>query len=389
MSGRPQLAPGTYGEISCAHVGPSRYRARARFRDIDGRTRIVERTGQTKAEATKRLRAALVDRRWVAEHGDITPNTTVAELATAWLESDAVTGLATNSRAAYKSVVDNHVKPRLGGVRLSELGPSLVNRALTSIRSASGPGAAKTTKNVLSGMCGLAVSHEAITVNPMREAVRIKGSGRRKPRRALTVADETELCDKLRTDQAAIDYDLPDLIDWMLGTGCRIGEALAARDGVNIDGEPLLDLDAGTWEVNATLIRVKGGGLIVQERTKSDAGWRRIALPAELVELVKGRRQRLAFRPDVPVLFPSPRAKALRDPRNTARDWREVRQRLGYEWVNFHKFRATVASRLLAAGVDPARVADHMGHARASMTLDYYAGRSVGCADAATVLSRH
>ena len=52
----------------------------------------------------------------------------------------------------------------------------------------------------------------------------------------------------------------------MLATGCRIGEALAVRYGLNGDGRPLLDLDAGTWEVDATVVRVRGQGLIVQPR---------------------------------------------------------------------------------------------------------------------------
>ena len=47
----------------------------------------------------------------------------------------------------------------------------------------------------------------------------------------------------LRAHVRAGDLDLPDLIDFMLGTGVRIGEALAVRRGTNADGEPLLDLD--------------------------------------------------------------------------------------------------------------------------------------------------
>jgi integrase len=53
---------------------------------------------------------------------------------------------------------------------------------------------------------------------------------------------------------------LPTWVDWMLATGCRIGEALALRHDINADGKPLLDLDAGTWEVNATVVRVPTKG---------------------------------------------------------------------------------------------------------------------------------
>jgi integrase len=45
----------------------------------------------------------------------------------------------------------------------------------------------------------------------------------------------------IRADERARHLDLPDLIDWMLYTGCRLGEALACR-------EQTIDLDHLTWE---------------------------------------------------------------------------------------------------------------------------------------------
>ena len=86
--------------------------------------------------------------------------------------------------------------------------------------------------------------------------------------------------------------------------------------------------------------------------------------------------------------FPSPYSGTIRDPSNTASDIREVLDRLGYEWVTYHSFRRTVATRLLAAGLAPQTVADHMGHEQPSMTLDRYAGRAVVSAEAARVLER-
>jgi integrase len=414
--GRPPLPKGTYGKIATRQVGPAKYQARARYRDRDGVTRPVVRYGQTKSEAQRRLREHLADREHATRHGGITPGSTVAQLAAAWLASDEVRALAANSRSAYAGTVKNQVLPKLRGVRLEDLRPRDVNDALLAIRAKDGAGAAKMTKTVLSGMCSYAVNFDAITRNPMGDAVRIKATSRKAPRRALTTDEQDALHDTLRTDREALLLDLPDLVEWMLGTGCRIGEALAARDGCNADGEPLLDLDGGTWEINATLIRVGGvrrrrtleakpelsweeeeelralrelePGLRVQERTKSDAGWRRIALPDHLVAMARLRRETVTFRPAVPVLFGNPRAALLRDPRNTSREWREVRTRLGFDWLNSHKFRGTVATRLINAGVPPQQVADHMGHARPSMTLDSYAGRQVVVAAAASVLAR-
>jgi hypothetical protein len=58
----------------------------------------------------------------------------------------------------------------------------------------------------------------------------------------------------------------------MLCTGVRVGEACAVRAGTNGDELPLLDGQAATFEINATVVRVSGAGLRIQERPKSAAG---------------------------------------------------------------------------------------------------------------------
>ncbi len=54
-----------------------------------------------------------------------------------------------------------------------------------------------------------------------------------------------------RSSPRATVLDLADLVDWMLATGCRIGEALALRHDTNADGTPLLGLDGRHVGVNA------------------------------------------------------------------------------------------------------------------------------------------
>ena len=57
-------------------------------------------------------------------------------------------------------------------------------------------------------------------------------------------------------------------------------------------------------------------------------------------------------------------------------------------WVTSHTFRKTVATRLDEAGFTARQVADQLGHANPSMTLDVYFGRQVVSAEAARVLGR-
>jgi integrase len=147
---------------------------------------------------------------------------------------------------------------------------------------------------------------------------------------------------RLAADPVATRLDLPDLVQFMLGTSVRIGEAAAVRDAV-------LDLTVGTVHINATVIRVPGAGLQIQPRTKTTSSQRVLALPRPVLHTLRRRRVHGAPTGPAGVVFPSP-AGQLRDPSNTQADLRAALDRAGYPWVTSHTFRKTVASRLDDAG---------------------------------------
>ena len=190
----------------------------------------------------------------------------------------------------------------------------------------------------------------------------------------------------------------------MLGTGVRIGEAFAIRNGVNADGEPLLDLDHATVEINATIIRVKGQGLIVQEWPKTAAGWRRLALPS----VRGGRSSNVAPHGPAPcgaseggvrlrrsgicatrrtppatcgkcsTASAAPCARVAAGCPRASYPGKRVRCDAGpFSWVTSHTFRKTVATRLDEAHLTARQIADQLGHAHPSLTQDVYMGRRV------------
>lgn len=94
---RPPLALGSWGNINRTEVEPGRFKARCRFRDFDGHTRLVEAWGKSGAAAERALVLALMDRS--APSGDhITGNTRLSELAVVWLHEIERSNLAANSR---------------------------------------------------------------------------------------------------------------------------------------------------------------------------------------------------------------------------------------------------------------------------------------------------
>ncbi|MCW2595690.1 MAG: integrase family protein [Jatrophihabitans sp.] len=119
------------------------------------------------------------------------------------------------------------IAPALGQLRVSEVTPGVVSRVLAAIAESGGAGAAKSTRACLSGMFGLAIHDSAITVNPVRDSVAKIAMNKKSPR-ALTVDETARLTQMIRSYGRAIALDLPDVVDWMLATGCRIGEGSSA-----------------------------------------------------------------------------------------------------------------------------------------------------------------
>jgi integrase len=381
--GSPPLPVGTFGKIDFLVLGKGRVRARASFRDYDGHRRLVTRYGFSRAHAERRLREALRDR---GPGQDPVAGMTrrLSDMAALWLAEVDDSALAWGTKRLYRFTVESYVLPGLGELRVREATVPAVDRLLATVSSSHGTAAAKSTRNVLSGILGLAVRHGLLLTNPVREAAIQRDTRTSSGPRALTVEETRQLRDRLSADPDAVRRDLPDLVDFMLGTGVRIGEACAI-------GPSAVDLQAATLAVEATVIRIRGLGLglglVIQGFPKSTAGRRTLALPPVVVDLLRRRIDSHPSGPDPAVIFPSPQRR-LRDPSNTSGDLRAALDRAGFPWVTSHVFRKTVATRLDDAGLTARQIADHLGHRRPSLTLDVYLGRGQASPEAAAALQR-
>ena len=164
------------------------WRARARFRDVDGVTRPVERVGATRAAAINNLRTALRDRQWSAPGGEITSDATVRAVAAVWLRELDESDRAIRTKVTYRDVWTRHIDPAVGALRLRDLRVSRVDAVIRELRERSGPGTAKHAKVILSGVLGLAVRHDALEANPVRE---LTPSRTKRKARPLVLTEES------------------------------------------------------------------------------------------------------------------------------------------------------------------------------------------------------
>jgi integrase len=126
------------------------------------------------------------------------------------------------------------IRPALGNLRLREASVSRLDRFFKAV-AAEHPAKARGAKCVLGQMFGLAVRHDALTTNPVRDIGRLRK--RRRSVKALKVDDLHAVRAAIRHWQTAPsgkpgprhNGDLADIVDLLLATGARIGEVLAVR----------------------------------------------------------------------------------------------------------------------------------------------------------------
>jgi integrase len=379
--GRPPTAVGTWGTIRTSRVREGAYRSRTRIRDKDGVTREVTATGTTSAAAERALRQKLVDRQTPTQQG-ITADTTITKLAAAWLAFLRDEGrIEMTTIHEYERVLTKVVFPELGGLRLREVTTSRLDQFLVRLRAVSASRQRK-TKVVLGAMLGLAVRHDALSVNPVQQTARIHRE--KTETRSLTLEDLNAVREAVRrwtTKQRSgpkATTDMADIIDLMLATGARIGEILALR-WANIN----LDAARPAATISGTIKTEPGRGTYRKSSPKSDASVRTVALPEFAVAILQSRRSAALESLDGAV-FPT-RNGTWQQVNNVERRWRQIRHGTGLDWVTPHTFRKTVAT-LISERVGAETASQQLGHSSPAITREFYISKPAIAADVAHLL---
>jgi integrase len=400
---RPPLPLGTPGTISVAEEEPGSWVARCRFRDHDGVTRRLRKHGSSKTAAKAALHELIQQRQRgkTGSGGGLMPASRFREAADLYL-AKVDRRREDSTHALYAYHLTRTVLPALGALQLRECTVARLDAFLEALEPRYAASTRRTLRSIISGVLQIAVLHEALPANPVRELDRIeqpKGHAKKKPR-GLTVDERQALLDWFdqtsnddrvrRLQRVARAAELPELVRFSLGTGLRIGEVLAVRRlDVNLDGVPVrrhdgpLRIPVVTIAGNVTWVKGKG---LVRHDGKSEAALRVIPLPRFAADLL---RERLA-QPgeDGWPLFPAAGRDGritYRWPSNVRRTLRSVRKEVGLEWMTPHTWRRTYATILDDEITFTDRMkADLMGQAQ--FLKDTYVSRGELHAGAAVLL---
>ncbi len=370
---RPRLTIGTYGEITTRRRSSGRIEARARYRDWDGATRLVQASGDTAAAATHALKAKCVDRNLITPRaGSLTADSPFPELVAYWLEDiDLEDRLATATRQLYERDMRTLVLPAFKDLTLREIGVARCDQFLKRLAKDS-YSKAKHARVVLRLALALAVRHEVLLRNPVEHVAQLHRDVRVPD--AFTCAEITAIRAAIAYWEAGRDVSGPKpdgqlgaIVEVMLGTSARIGEVLAIR-------RRDIDLGVPSVRIAGTIISPKGEPTSRQDHPKTARSRRTIQLPGFAATAVQYRlKQRDTIDPDA-LLFCSRDGTPLTT-NNVRRQLRHVMDLAGIEGVTPHKFRRTVATTINeSAGIELA--SQLLGHTDPAITIKHYIRRN-------------
>lgn len=288
---------------------------------------------------------------------------TIADFLKDWLAS-IKSSIRVRSYERYDGIVQRHLKPAIGRIRLEKLTPTDVQRLLDSKLEA---GLSARTVQAIKIVLGAALKQALRWQMVPRNVAQLVNSPRAqsKEMRVLSPEQARAFLTASHGEPLHAVYLLA------LSTGLRRGELLALKwDDI--------DLDKGMLSVRRSLGRSVTEGIVIAE-PKTRQGRRSLHLSAQLVGALRVHRKNQLERrlqagadwKDTGYVFTTGIGTSL-DPRVIGIDFKRVLEKAELPSVRFHDLRHSAATIALSQGVHPKVVSEMLGHSRISLTLDVY-----------------
>ena len=334
-------------------------RWQARSWTFDGQRIAAPRTFATKAEASRWLSTVEADRQrglWVDPAGG---RVSVADYAWGWLETKV--RLAPRTREIYDLQLRLHILPvisddvlPLGTMKLADVRPELIRAWYAALTAARGTSVAAKAYRRLRQILGQAVDDDRIAKNPCRIDA---GAAERHPeQRFAAIGELYELA-------GAVPQRYRALVLAAGLTGLRQGELFALRWSD-------VDLLHATINVRRKRLRL-ASGVVIEDDPKSDAGRRRVALPAPLVGELQRHLERFGLESADGYVFTSSGGLPLERSNFRARIWVPATRDVGLDGLRFHDLRHTAGTLAARTGATTKELMARLGHASPRVAMVY------------------
>lgn len=303
---------------------------------------------------------------------------TIAQLAEEYLVDRVERkGLKHSTANSYRYLIYTRIVPELGKVFVQDLTARDINAFYRKLKEASAlSNRSKTGKlsgttqrqyhTQLHAMLSYAVTTGYIAVNPADQV--------EAPQKDTQETKWLELSDVARLLEAL--DELSD-VQWRLFfylsiyTGMRPGEVVVLNWS---------DIKGNVLRISADAVMIKGQGTKRDDRPKTKKSIRNIILPESVMQQLNAhRREQLAYRLPFGKNWPEPDAIFTTDDgRRMCKDspthmFQKILKANNLPHITLYGLRHTAASTMIAQGLSAKDVANQLGHAQASTTLNIYA----------------
>lgn len=288
-----------------------------------------------------------------------------------WIENNRLR-LKGASVAKYQNLIDTHILPEMGNIKLSRIDATLINTFLADKmqhgrldkKGGLSPAYVRSIMLVINASLKFAVNEQMIS--PLKTSI------------SKPVIIQKELSILSREEQKRLEMYLTSELDSTrlgilisLHTGLRIGE-ICALSWENVDMHNHL------IRVRHTIARIKstnpdcgGSTVLIVDSPKTKASIRDIPITRPLLSMLaqiksKSHSPYVISETDN---FISPRTYDYR--------YHRILEECGINSVNYHTLRHTFATRCIEAGVDVKSLSEILGHANVGVTLNTYVHSSM------------
>lgn len=322
--------------------------------------------GKTQTEVRKKLDEI---RRQIAIGTYIDTELTVGQFLDRWHKEKAQT-VKPRTVEIYRKQADLHILPKIGSIKLAKLSPMHLQTLCSDVANNVGKRTAELVRVQLYGALKQAVRWQILPKNPAEAVTPL-----RVDKKPITIWTPSEVVRFLETAQT---HRLYALFYLAISTGLRRGELLAL-EWSHISSDNLRVVSSKTRKGERT-IRLSQDVITVleQHKVKQDAIMEQ-ALPNQVCSLI----------------FPSVIGTPI-NPRNLERDWHNLQDATRRKWreelitidntadlqkldsgelfprIRLHDLRHLHASMLIKIGKTSVEVAERLGHAKPSFTVDTY-----------------
>lgn len=296
---------------------------------------------------------------------------TFEDVLAQWMDNNRV-HLKGGTIYKYQNIIDTHIMPELGGIKMTEINATLINDFL----------ARKLKNGRLDGAGGLSQSYvRSITLVITATIKYAVSEGFCQPLKTpiyKPVAGRNKLSILSLEEQKAFEAFLNSNLNeknvgilLSLYTGLRIGEvcALAWED---------IDMKQRVIHVRHTIARIKDEDNVSGRKTKlildtpkTKASLRDIPISSQLMPILSRLR---AVSTSVYVIS---KGKTFLSPRTFEHHFHRMLMCGNITYVNYHCLRHTFATRCIEAGVDVKSLSEILGHANVGITLNTYVHSSI------------